>query len=164
MDSRIYGVTLGLLLVLGLGLVFIFSLPRPPSIGTPYSEVKKHLLLWEQTRPSAYEAHFDMRSPEQLWEASALIVAGKQSSLVLKYKPEDPRELAWLTDPKYYPHSIENLFQIIEAAYADRAYRIDVRFDTKYGFPSHVAVDMNKDTADDEWNISTSLVDLRDVG
>lgn len=46
--------------------------------------------------------------------------------------------------------TIEELFDLIEAALIGKAARVDVTYDPTWGFPTHISIDHVKDAIDDE--------------
>ena len=164
MNGRDFTVLLGFLLAIGIGLGFIFSLPRPLTSGTPYADLERHRQIWHQRKPASYAASFQQTAAFFFWRATATVSTDGKAELVLEQEPSDPREREMLTDPRFFPYSIDDVFTILESAYMRRDFRIDIEFDSQYGFPKDISVDRERDWVDDEWRMKVALLPQDHVG
>jgi hypothetical protein len=58
--------------------------------------------------------------------------------------------LASFANRSLYPRDVDSLFRTIDAAYASKAYKIEITFDEAFGYPAKAFIDRDLGTVDDE--------------
>ena len=153
MNGRQFGLLLAILVAVGAALAIAVSCPRPATTGTPYAEFAAHRVLWARQRPSNYTVDIQKRCFCPTWSVRVMVTAAGLQSLKFM---NDPRDRSVYADHGRYPHDIDEVFDLVEAAYSTRAYKIDLTFDDVYGYPASVFIDRDLNTSDDEQSIKLS--------
>jgi hypothetical protein len=147
MDGKTFGVLLGLLFGVGAALVLTLSIPKPPTIGTSYAEFRRHWQQWEEVRPAGYALRIERHCFCVVWDVSVEILPNGEERLIHAQIPEAPRQLA---SQRWHPRNIDDVFAYVDNLYFEKAHRIDLKFDQKYGFPYEAAIDQTVGVVDDE--------------
>jgi hypothetical protein len=147
MEGKNFGVLLGLLLGIAGAVALPLSIPKPRTVGTPYAEFRRHWEQWDAMRPAGYTVHIERNCFCAIWDVLVQVLPDGEERLQRAYQPEDPRRLV---SQRYHPRNIDDVFAYVDNLYFEKAHRIDLKFDEKYGFPYEAAIDWNFGVVDDE--------------
>jgi hypothetical protein len=147
MDGKTFSVFLGLLVGVGAALTLALSIPKPPTTGTSYAEFRRHWTQWELVRPAGYTLRIERHCFCAIWDVRVEIFPNGEERLEHARVPEDPGRLV---SQRWHPRNIEEVFAYIDNLYFEKAYRIDLKFDEKYGFPYEAGIDWALGVVDDE--------------
>lgn len=161
MGAKDFGILLGFLVALGIVLTLTISIPRPATTGTPYAQFQAQRAQWEERRPITYSVSIQRLCFCRIWSVRVAISEADVEQIRHELEPSDPSQFA---DRRYYPRNIDDVFRIIDAAYAARAYLIELSFDETYGFPVRAFIDTDRDTVDDEQTFTLSGFEPSHVG
>lgn len=147
MNGKSFALLFAFLIAIGVVLTIALSNERPESIGTPYGEFQVNWVIWETKRPKSYSVTLDRRCYCPIWSARVTVAGAKVKDVQILVDRIDPSIFA---DTRRYPRDIDTVFDIINLAYQERAYSIELTFDETYGYPVRAFIDWNRDTVDDE--------------
>jgi hypothetical protein len=157
MNSKNFALLVPCLIVVAA--VFVLALPpeRPSTIGTGYDVFQAHRNTWALRRPANYAVNIDKGCYCPWWSVRTTVAGNDVRNVEFRNKPNDP---SVFSNPRYYPRDIDTVFEVIEAAYKSRAYKIEVAFDETYGYPVRALIDDDRDTLDDEQSFEVSKMEL----
>ena len=122
------------------------------------AELERNWRLWQVNGGSNYY-YVQQRLCFCIAESTAAVRIGVRNGVVT--------ERRWLSDNLMVPlqyaslwGTVEDLFRLIEAALDDHAESLLVTYDGKLGYPTHIAIDYRKNTADEEITITASTLVL----
>ncbi len=161
MGRKNFALLLVSLVVITAVLVVALSQGRPDTIGTAYEVFQAHRNTWASRRPANYAVNVDRRCFCPLWFVRVTVAGAEVSDVKFLNTPNDP---SLFSDRRRYPRDIDTLFEIIDAAYMSRAYRIELTFDETYGYPVRVLIDGDRDAVDDEKTFVLSAFTPSHVG
>jgi hypothetical protein len=140
--------------------VLAIALLRPDSIGTPYDDVVVNRAKWQSQRPATYAANIEKLCYCEPWSIRAEVSASGVPMVTFKEPPPtSPHD-----DRSYFPRTIDDIFEYIDRAYAQKAFRITIAFDDVLGYPIHVDIDRAEKVIDDEVQLFVTEFAPRHVG
>ncbi len=147
MNGKSFALLFVFLIAVGVALSLALSNERPESIGTSFEDFQAHRDIWASRRPEGYVVKLDRTCYCPIWSARVTVAGAKVRGVQILVDRIDPSIFA---DTRRYPRDIDTVFEIINTAYKERAYNIELTFDENYGFPAKALIDWNRDTVDDE--------------
>ena len=147
MNGKSFALVCAFLIAVGAALTITLSNERPESIGTSVEDFQAHRDIWRSRRPNGYSVKVDRRCYCPIWSARVTVAGAEVKGVEFLVDRGDP---SIFTDSRRYPRDIDTVFEIIDAAYKERAYSIELTFDETYGYPAKASIDWNHDTVDDE--------------
>ncbi len=136
------------------------ALLRPDSTGTPYEEVAANRSKWHSQRPTAYAADIERHCFCEPWSIRAEVNASGVPVVTFKKAVPTGRH----DDPRYFPRTIDDIFDFLDREYDQKAFRITVSFDDALGYPIHVDIDRAEKVIDDEVQLLVTEFAPRHVG
>ena len=147
MNGKSFALLFAFLIAIGTALSLALSNERPESIGTSFEDFQAHRDLWVSRRPKGYAVKVDRQCYCPIWSARVTVAGAEVKDVEFLVDRSDPSIFA---DARRYPRDIDTVFEIINTAYKERAYNIELTFDETYGYPVRAFIDWNHDTVDDE--------------
>lgn len=135
------------------GLIVLLVLPScMPTGPSTLESLESNRALWEERRPEVYEFTLkrepcecppDWRSPMRVTVHHRLIRSALNVETGLPL-PVDSR----------HAMTIDDLFDLVEHALLENAFRVNVTYDDTFGYPTSIFIDYHANRADDEVGLS----------
>ncbi|WP_372365732.1 DUF6174 domain-containing protein [Candidatus Uabimicrobium sp. HlEnr_7] len=117
--------------------------------------LSKNLLLWKQQKIQNYQFTFHRNYMEMPFEKYALPkrVSVKKGKVVKVTFTDSKFDDKYGKAPTPQINTVDVTFALVAKAIKEKADKIDVKYDAKYGFPKSVFIDWDTDRADEEDSI-----------
>ena len=123
-----------------------------PTAPSPVEGLRHNRHLWEERRPETYEfvlAREACECPAE-WLVPTRVIVHQTKVLAAEHVGTG---LSVAMDA-HHVMTVDQLFELVEAAFQDDAVRVEVTYDLEFGYPSSIFIDYRANLVDEEVGIS----------